>query len=58
MKKKALDALQDNLRKDFQWREWIKNTDKEKPYVDDATASVFWGTSASKGKKNASVQKT
>lgn len=53
MKKKALDALQDNLKKDFVMRDMIHNTIKEKPYVDPVTGTVFWGQDSGKRKKNA-----
>jgi hypothetical protein len=55
MKKKALNALQENLRKDFVMRELINNSIKERPYVDPVTGMVFWGQDSGKRRKNAGV---
>lgn len=43
--------MQENLKKDFQIRNWIENTPKGKPYVDTAIGMVYWGTSEEKRKE-------
>ena len=45
--------IQDKHKQDIKMRKLIKTTKKVKPYVDQKTGRVFWGTDASyhKGEK-------
>lgn len=51
MKKKVLSKLQDKLKLDFAFGDYIKNIEKSKPYVDTATGIVYWGSDASSHKE-------
>ena len=43
MKKKFMDSLQPNLRKDYELNEWVRQTEKSKPYV-DTVMGTMWGS--------------
>ena len=43
MKKKFMGSLQPNLRKDYELNEWVRQTEKSKPYV-DTVMGTMWGS--------------
>ena len=53
MKKKFLDSLQPSLRHDYEMNYYVSQINKSKPYVDAATATVFWGTDVNESKEKA-----
>jgi len=56
MKRKFLNSLQPNLRKDYELNEWVRSTEKTKPFV-DAVMGAMWGSDI-KENSNGKVSKT
>lgn len=57
MKRKFLATLQENLRKDYTFQMCIDGMQKNKPYVDSKTGTVFWGVDSEKIKHGGEAHK-
>ena len=51
MRKRDLNLMQENLKRDFVLQNYINNTKQSKPYVDGATGMVFWGSDSEEHKR-------